>query len=137
MKLNAELAAETNSIRDLYRIVGRLTNYQNNSNQPIRDLNGALLTCNDNQVRIRNEYFEAISNSALSNKYLFEESNVAINRKIATISPSLAEIIDAIKTLQLNKAVGEDAIQAEILIPDPQTAAEILHPFKLCCSLRK
>ena len=73
-------------------------------------------------------HLEAISNSAHSNESLFEESNAATNRKITTISPSLAEIRDAIKTLKFNKAASEDVIQAEILIVDSQTAAEILHP---------
>ena len=35
------------------------------------------------------------------------------------------EIADSNK---LNKAVGEEGMQAEILIADPLTAAEILHP---------
>ena len=69
------------------------------------------------------------SNSARSNESLFEESNAATNRKITTISPSVAEIRDAIKTLKLNKTAGEDGIQAEILIGDPQAAAEILLPY--------
>ena len=38
-------------------------------------------------------------------------------------------IRDAIKTLKFNKAVGEDGIQADILIADPQTAAEILQSW--------
>ena len=35
---------------------------------------------------------------------------------------------DAVKALKLNKTASEDGIQAEILIADPQTAGEILHP---------
>ena len=72
---DAEEAAGTNNMRQLYRIVGRLINQQNNSNQAIRDLNGALLTCNDDQVRRWREHFEAIRNSAYSNESLFDESN--------------------------------------------------------------
>ena len=125
---DAEVAAGTNNMRQLYRIVGRLTNQQNNSKQPIRDLNRALLTCNDDQIRRWKEHFKAISNSAHSNESLFEESNAATNKKITAISSSLAEIRDAIKTLKLNKVADEVGIQTEILIADPQTAAKILHP---------
>ena len=95
-------------MRQLYRIVGHLTNQQNSSNQPIRDLNGAQLTCTDDQVRRWQEHFETISNTAHSNESLFEESNIATNRKITT---SLAEIRNAIKTLKLNKAASEDGIR--------------------------
>ena len=52
---DAEVAAGISNMRQLYRIVDRLTNQQNSSNQPIRDLNGALLTCNDDQVLISKE----------------------------------------------------------------------------------
>ena len=69
-----------------------------------------------------------MSNSEHSNESLFEETNTATNSKIITISPSIVEIRDAIKTLKLNKAAGEDDRQAEIFIADAQTAAEILHP---------
>ena len=86
-------------------------------------LNGAVLTCNDDQVHRWKEHFEAISNESL-----FEERYTATNRKVITISPSLAEIWEAIKTLKLNKAASEDGITAKNLIDDPQTAAGILHP---------
>ena len=70
---DAEVAAGTNNMRQLYRIVGRLTNQQNSSNQPIRYLHAALLTYNDDQVRRRKKHFEAIVNSAHSNEFLFEK----------------------------------------------------------------
>ena len=84
-----------------------------------RHLNGALLTSNDDQMHRWKQHFEAISNSAHSNESVFEESNSATNKKGTTISPSLAEIRDAIQTLKLNKAADEDVIQAEILIAVP------------------
>ena len=59
---------------DRYGNIGRLTNQQNNSNLPIRAVNEALLTYNNDQVRRRKEHFEAISNSTHSNGSLFEDN---------------------------------------------------------------
>ena len=96
------------------------------SNQPIRDLNGALLTCNEDQICKWIEYFEATSNLASSIYYIFEETNASSRSKISIICPSLAEIKDAIKTLKVNKTTVEDGMLC--LDADPQTSAEILHP---------
>ena len=86
---DAEVAAGTNNMRQLYRIVGRLTNQQNSSNQMIRDLNGALLACTDDPVRTSKEHFETISNSAHSNDSLFEENNKTTIRKITIIKSAM------------------------------------------------
>ena len=74
---DAEAPAGTNNMRQLYRIVGRLTNPQSSSNQPIRDLNGALLTCNEDQIRRWKEHFEATSSLASSRDNIFEETNAS------------------------------------------------------------
>ena len=62
------------------------------------------------------------SNLASSSDYIFEETNASSSSKIPITCPSLAELNDAIQTLKLTKAAGEDDIA------DPQTSAEILHP---------
>ena len=90
---DAEAAAGTNNMRQ-----------QSGSNQPIRDLNGALLTCNEDQIRRWKEHFEATRNFASSSDDIIKETNASSSSKISITCPILAEIKDAIKTLKVNKA---------------------------------
>ena len=60
------------------------------------------------------DHFEATSNLASSSDYIFEEISASSSSKISITCPSLAEIKDAIKTLKVNKAAGEDGIQTKI-----------------------
>ena len=103
---DAETAAGTNNMRQLYSIVGRLTNQQSSSKQPIRDLNGALLTCNEDQIRRWKKHFEATSNLASSSDYIFEEPNASSNSKISITCVSLAEIKDT-TLIRTNEFVDE------------------------------
>lgn len=90
-------------MRQLYHIAGCLTNQQSSSNQPIRNLHGALLTSNDDQTRRWKKHFEAVSSSALSSESNVEVGIKTTSSKTTTFYPILAEIKGAIKKLKWAK----------------------------------
>lgn len=127
----AENAAGANNMRQLYKIIGRLSNQNFNHNKAVKDVNGQLLTTTEQQIRRWKEHFEEISHVEDDN-----EENLGLTDQLSTLiesidinPPSMSEIITAIIALKRNKAPGDDGIPAEILQTEPTTSAEIIHPF--------
>ncbi|XGW34042.1 hypothetical protein V3C99_018085, partial [Haemonchus contortus] len=72
----AQYAADHEDSKTLYRIVGELTGNRNNSNVPIRDKNGRLLSNSDEQNQRWLEYFRDILNQpSPSTTYCFDNTD--------------------------------------------------------------
>ncbi|XP_073841391.1 uncharacterized protein [Musca autumnalis] len=129
----AEKAAGSNNMRQLFQIIGRLGKQNFNQNKPIMDINGQLLTSTEQQTQRWKDHFETTSNInpneesevATGNTYQSPSATEAINID----PPCVDEIATAIKAMKRNKAPGDDGIPSEILQVDPLVSAEILLPF--------
>ncbi|XP_073829123.1 uncharacterized protein [Musca autumnalis] len=134
MAREAEAAAGANNMKDLYKVISRMTNQSSNYAQAVKDIDGKLLTNVDQQINRWKQHFESISN-------IFEENDVQSDQNMETNQnddetidadpPNIAEIATAINKLKKNKAPGEDGIPPELLQVDATLSATIIHPHIL------
>ena len=125
----AEEAARTNNIRELYQITSKLSEKKGRSaNMPIRDKDNNII--NDPQETEKRwiEHFSSILNRPPPD----QEVNIppmSPRLEINTDLPTLHETREAIKSLKNNKSAGPDNIVAEMLKADIESAAENLLPI--------
>ncbi|XP_073831797.1 uncharacterized protein [Musca autumnalis] len=132
MAKEAEAAAGSNNMKELYKIIKRYTNNSQIRSQPIRDTNGKLLTNAEEQTKRWKQHFEKISNidgDDSESVHLVQQvnENQNVDNSINTDAPTIAEIATAIIKLKRNKAPGEDGIPPELLQVDPTTSVRIIH----------
>ena len=112
----------------MYQITKRLCGKSRNVNTPVKDKQGALLASEKEQQDRWSEHFKEVLNRPVP------ETTVDIpealeDLDICTDIPSKEEIQEAINSLKINKAPGNDQLTAEMFKTDPLTATEILHPL--------
>ncbi|XP_073823303.1 uncharacterized protein [Musca autumnalis] len=116
-------------MRDLHKLIARLSNQNRNRDHIVKDKNGQPITQVEEQTHRWKQHFEFISNvneDNLSNPEPLMEHH--INNSISTETPNPNEIKQAILRLKRNKAPGEDGIPPELLQANPATSAEMLYP---------
>ncbi|XP_075150688.1 uncharacterized protein LOC142224787 [Haematobia irritans] len=131
MAKEAEAAAGANNMKELYRIISRLTNQSLNHTQPVKDSDGKLLTNVEQQMKRWKEHFEEISNITDGNddaNCQYTEEIHHEDESIDTEPPTIEEITLAIKKLKKNKAPGENGIPPELLQVDAVISATIIQP---------
>lgn len=124
----AEAAARVNNMKRVYEITRTLSGKSFNTNQPVKDKTGRIITSEEEQRRRWVEHFEEVLNrpppQIVPDIPLAEEPlNISID------PPTKAEIIKAIKSLKTGKAPGPDGIPPEALKANTATTAEMLHPL--------
>ena len=125
----AEEAARTNNIRELYQITSKLSEKKGGSaNMPIRDKDNNII--NDPQETEKRwiEHFSSILNRPPPD----QEVNIppmSPRLEINIDLPTIHETREAIKSLKNNKSAGPDNIVAEMLKADIESAAENLLPI--------
>ncbi|XP_073831762.1 uncharacterized protein [Musca autumnalis] len=130
MAKEAEAGAGSNNMRELHKIIKRLSNNSQTRTQAIRDTNGKLLTNVEEQTKRWKQHFEDISNmngDDYEPNHQQNYGNQMPDDSIITNAPTISEIATAINKFKRNKAPGEDAIPPELLQVDPTTSAKILH----------
>lgn len=124
----AEDAAKQYDLKTLYRKVKVISSKNRTTpNQPIKDRNGRYVASTDQQLERWKEHFEGLLNDG-NIETESDQPYIGPSANINTNSPTLAEIVRAIKKLKTNKAAGTDGIPAELMLADPQTTAAALSP---------
>ncbi|XP_063442397.1 uncharacterized protein LOC134722706 [Mytilus trossulus] len=130
LALEAEKAASEQRMGDLYQITKKLCCQKRNTNMPVKDKQGNLITSEREQENRWNEHFKEVLNRPepeTTANIPIAEHDLEVNIEI----PSRSEIIKAVKSLKNNKAPGNDKLSAELFKSDPTLTANILHtPFK-------
>ena len=122
----AEEAAERRNTRELYRITKQMSGKMTNSDAPVKNKQGVVLTTEDSQLKRWTEHFKEVLNRPEPT----ERPNIpesVCDPTIRTDPPSKHEIRDAVKKLKGNKAPGPDGIPPEALKADVNTTVEALH----------
>ncbi|KAE9547262.1 hypothetical protein FO519_009526 [Halicephalobus sp. NKZ332] len=112
----AQIAADRNDSRALYRIVKDLTGFRNFSNTPVKDKNGKTLTSEEDQNKRWIEHFtEVLNQLPPPESHTFDTDTPAGTLDVDQSMISEAEITAAIKSLKNNKAPGLDEISPEMI----------------------
>ena len=110
----AEAAAQTQNMATLYKITKTLTGGFKNSDVPVKDVDGNVVTCEAKQTQRWKTHFETILNKeAPRNQAEIPESKEDL--KVNTDPPSAEEVRKAIRTMKSGKAPGADGVSAEML----------------------
>lgn len=123
---SAQLAANSNNMRETYRIAKRLTSSLGPAvHHPVKSSTGDILTAEDAQMERWSEYFEEILNK---DPPMIPRSPTGdpVQRNFNVDPPSIREIAKAINTLKNNKAPGADNISSELLKVDANAIADHL-----------
>ncbi|KAI5729125.1 hypothetical protein M8J77_025799 [Diaphorina citri] len=124
----AQRAANTGNIKELYNTTKKLANKQFRSKKPIKDKNGNAMFNEKDQIKRWQEYFkELFQNNSQEEVREEDEENVNEDNRINCDPPTKSEICKAVKELKNGKSPGVDHIPAEVLKSNPDTTAEILH----------
>ena len=126
----AQLAVETNNLRELYQITKQLTGKPFTTNQAgIIDTTGRLLITPQNQPTRWQEYFKDTLAAHSQQLCMTTIQTTPDSTKIPSGAPTWNEIKIAIKHLKLNKASGPDNLPPEFFKTYPNTIANILEPL--------
>ena len=122
----AETAAETRNMRDVYNITRLLSGKRSAPEKPIKDVNGNTLTSADEQKSRWREHFEQLLNRPRS------ETTAQIppadqDIPLTLEPPNKEEIRKAIKSLNNGKCGGPDGIPAEAMKYALETTVNTFH----------
>ena len=130
MTEEAETAAGQGNMKRLYEITRTLSGKSSNTNKPVKDINGKIITSEVGQRDRWVQHFQEVLNRPppVSPPDIPPE-NEPLN--VNTGPPTKAEITKAIKSIKNGKAGGPDGIPPEALKADPAVSAEMLQPLLL------
>ena len=126
MAQEAEEAAASGNMKQLYDITKKLTGKFGQTERPVKDKNRRVLMGADKQLSRWAEHFEELLNRpapANAPDIPAAEEDLPIDCG----KPTREEIRKAIKQLKNGKAAGTDEIPAEALKVDPEMLAEMLY----------
>ena len=127
----AEEAAGRQDLKTLYRINKMLNNGFKNNDVPVKDINGNVLSKEEEKLARWKEHFESIPNRP--EPELVAETPPAVeDLDICTDPPTMEEVKDAIKAMKSGRAGGADGVTAEML-----KAEETETPRLLMCIFRE
>ncbi|XP_052080744.1 uncharacterized protein LOC127718727 [Mytilus californianus] len=125
MALEAEKAASEQRMGDLYQITKKLCGHKRNTNMPVKDKQGNLITSEREQESRWNEHFKEVLNRPepeTTANIPIAEHDLEVNIEILSIS----EIIRAVKSRKNNKAPGNDKLSAELFNSRDQFAEAVI-----------
>ena len=130
----AEKAANTGNMKELYDITRMLANKKNIQSRPVRSKDGNILTSEEAKLNRWREHFIEILNRVECEEDIQEreeddEIRGIDGNVISSEPPSKKEINIAIKQLRSGKAPGIDNIAPELLLVDPESVTNTLHPL--------
>ena len=112
----AQRAAESNNMRETYRLAKKLTNSNSKTDYLLRSSDGELLTTEEQQSERWSEYFEDLLNQPEQNVPVSPiNSNTRTQTGFNSNPPSMNEVKAAAKQLKSGKAPGNDEIPSELL----------------------
>jgi hypothetical protein len=122
----AETAARKQDMKTLYKITTELRGGHKNTEPPVKDKNGLVITSETEKIKRWKEHFETILNR--------EEPRLRADIKPAERDldidincPSISEIKESLKMLKNGKAPGADQITAELLKAEETITPAILY----------
>jgi hypothetical protein len=124
----AQRAADSNNMRETYRLARRISGKRPDADKPLRSADGSLLTTDSEQSERWSTYFEELLNKppvAVAQSPIDPINTRGFNES----TPTPNEVKTAIKQLKNNKAPGADNIAAEMLKADLEVTTELLHPI--------
>lgn len=122
----AQKAANTGNIKELYNTTKRLANKQLRAKKPIKDKDGNALVNERDQIKRWQEYFKELFQKNTEEVTSEEEIEVQEDNRISSEPPTRAEICKAVKEMKNGKSPGIDHIPAEVLKANPETTADIM-----------
>ena len=122
---DAQKAADTRNMKDLYNITKQLAGRRTNTNRPVMNKEGILLSNPNEELERWREHFEELLNGVTLEN--LPETSEGEDLEINTDPPNLLEIKEAINQLKNGKAPGPDNIPPEVLKIDAHSSANILH----------
>ena len=129
MAAQAQRTADSNNMRETYRLTQKLTNRTIKTDRPLKAADGSLLTTEVQQINRWTEHFEELLNKPSENIARSPIGNIARARRFNEDPPNVTEIKVAIKLLKDGKAPGADNIPAELLKVDIEFSTNILKPI--------
>ena len=124
----AEQAAYSGNMKQLYDIIRRLSGNFSKPERPVKDKQGNTINSLDQQMNRWAEHFEDLLNRpASANPPDIEPANVDL--PINCEKPTRDEIRKAITLIKSGKAAGPDDIPAEALKADLDASVEMLYPL--------
>uniref|UniRef100_W6NBN1 Endonuclease-reverse transcriptase HmRTE-e01 n=1 Tax=Haemonchus contortus TaxID=6289 RepID=W6NBN1_HAECO len=132
----AQYAVDHGDSKTLYRIVRELTANRNNSNVPIRDKNGRLLSNSDEQNQRWLEYFrDILDQPSPSTTYCFDNTDPVEQLEVNTGYITKEEVSAAIECPKNRKSSGLEEISAELLKAGSTVVVEkLVKLFNRCWS---
>jgi len=130
----AEEAERKGDIRELYNIMGKLSQRKFRMNRPVKSKSGMHLTTQE--LKRWEEHFSEIFNKADNRvgskqemRSVEEENNSENENEVNLDPPTKIEIQLALTQLKHGKSVGLNNINPEVLKVDPEISVEMLYPL--------
>ena len=132
MAKRAEEAAFGGDLKEVYKISKELVNSNTEADPPVLDLNGNILSTDDEKLNRWREHFESVLNHVMSSDvppFAPTTQTISPAGRIRQTPPSKSEIVSAFKSIPSGKAAGIDGIPAEFYKSNLYMAAEVLQPI--------
>ena len=117
---------------EVYKITKDLVNANTKADPPVLDLNGNILSIDEEKLNRWIEHFESVLNHVVSSDvpaFAPSTETISLTRSIPQTPPSKSEISSAIKSIPSGKPPGIDGIPAEFYKSNPYMAAEVYNPY--------
>ena len=124
----AEQAADSGNMRELYVIIRKLAGKYSKPEQSVKDKQGRNITRTEQQLNRLAEHFEELLNRPATLD-LPDTQPALVNLPINCDKPTKEEIRRAIKDLKNIKTTGPGGIPAQVLKTDIDTSLELLYPI--------
>ena len=127
---SAEEAALVGDLGEVYKITKELVNANTKADPPGLDLNGNILSTDEEKLNRWREHFESLLNHVVSSDVpAFDPTTETISSARSITATSKSEIVSAIKSIPSGKVAGIDGKPAEFYKTNPYIAAEVLQPI--------
>ncbi|XP_073811689.1 uncharacterized protein [Musca autumnalis] len=127
----AEKACQTGRLKDLYKITKQIAGNNKCSAKPLKNENGILTCDKDKQLKIWEKYYKGLLTTSNNENINIcdcdpKQHTNNIREDINVLTPTPAEISEAVQQLKSGKAAGPDGIPPEILKIDIQLTTRCL-----------
>jgi hypothetical protein len=129
--IEPKIAANEGNMKELYQVTRILSKKKVLCNRPVKIKQRVLLMNEKEQMELWREYFdEGLNRGGVEEIEVEDEAMVEYSdNEFDSEIPTKEEIRKSLKQIKFSKALGADNIVPELIIVDPGSTVELLHPL--------